>query len=48
VEIDRDTGAVSVIRYVSVDDRGTIISPILVDGQVMGGVAQGLAISICR
>ena len=43
VEIDRDTGAVSVIRYVSVDDCGTIISPVLVDGQVMGGVAQGLA-----
>ncbi|HEY8283666.1 MAG TPA: xanthine dehydrogenase family protein molybdopterin-binding subunit [Chloroflexota bacterium] len=43
VEIDRDTGVVSVIRYVAADDCGTIISPVLVDGQVMGGVAQGLA-----
>ncbi len=43
VEIDRDTGAVAVRQYVATDDCGTIISPLLVDGQVRGGVAQGLA-----
>jgi carbon-monoxide dehydrogenase large subunit len=43
LEIDRDTGAVDILRYVSCDDCGTIISPTLVDGQVMGGIAQGLS-----
>ncbi len=43
VEIDRETGELSIRRYVSVDDCGTIISPLLVDGQVIGGVAQGLS-----
>jgi len=43
VEIDRDTGAISVLRYVASDDCGTIISPQLVDGQVMGGIAQGVS-----
>jgi carbon-monoxide dehydrogenase large subunit len=41
-EIDRDTGQVSVERYVAVDDCGNIINPLLVTGQVHGGVAQGL------
>lgn len=41
-EVDRDTGHVSVKRYVCVDDCGNIINPLLVDGQVHGGVAQGL------
>ncbi|MBI1898450.1 MAG: xanthine dehydrogenase family protein molybdopterin-binding subunit [Acidobacteria bacterium] len=41
-EIDRETGAVSVKRYVAVDDCGKIINPLLVDGQVHGGVVQGL------
>jgi carbon-monoxide dehydrogenase large subunit len=43
VEIDRDTGEIAVRRYVAVDDCGAIISPVLVDGQVMGGVAQGIS-----
>ncbi|HWE61794.1 MAG TPA: molybdopterin cofactor-binding domain-containing protein, partial [Chloroflexota bacterium] len=43
VEIDRDTGVVSVLRYVAADDCGTIISPQLVDGQVLGGIAQGIS-----
>jgi aerobic carbon-monoxide dehydrogenase large subunit len=43
LEIDRDTGLVDVLRYVACDDCGTIISPTLVDGQVMGGIAQGLS-----
>jgi len=41
-EVDKDTGAVDVKRYVAVDDCGRIINPLLVDGQVHGGVAQGL------
>ncbi len=43
VEIDRDTGRVSVRDYVSVDDCGVRISPMLVAGQVHGGLAQGIA-----
>jgi carbon-monoxide dehydrogenase large subunit len=41
-EIDRDTGHVEIKRYVAVDDCGKIINPLLVDGQVHGGVVQGL------
>jgi carbon-monoxide dehydrogenase large subunit len=41
-EIDPDTGQVDVKRYVAVDDIGNIINPMIVDGQVHGGVAQGL------
>src|SRR5262249_17198040 len=43
VEVDRDTGQVSVRDYVAVDDCGTRISPLLVEGQVHGGIAQGVA-----
>ncbi len=42
VEIDRDTGAVRVDRYVGVDDVGVAFNPTIVHGQVHGGVAQGL------
>jgi aerobic carbon-monoxide dehydrogenase large subunit len=41
-DIDRDTGAVSIRRYIAVDDCGNILNPLIVDGQVHGGVAQGL------
>src|SRR5437867_2251706 len=41
-EVDRDTGQVEIKRYVAVDDCGKIINPLLVDGQVHGGVVQGL------
>jgi carbon-monoxide dehydrogenase large subunit len=41
-EVDRETGAVSIKRYVCVDDCGNILNPLIVDGQVHGGVAQGL------
>jgi aerobic carbon-monoxide dehydrogenase large subunit len=43
VEVDPDTGRVEIVKYVAVDDCGTIINPMIVDGQVMGGVAQGIA-----
>jgi aerobic carbon-monoxide dehydrogenase large subunit len=43
VEVDTETGKVDVVKYVAVDDVGTIINPQIVDGQVMGGVIQGIA-----
>jgi carbon-monoxide dehydrogenase large subunit len=42
VEIERATGALSILRYAAVDDAGTIINPLLVHGQVVGGVVQGI------
>ncbi|HXA23337.1 MAG TPA: xanthine dehydrogenase family protein molybdopterin-binding subunit [Acetobacteraceae bacterium] len=42
VEIDPDTGAVTLERYTAVDDFGTLINPMLTIGQVQGGVAQGI------
>ncbi len=41
-EVDRDTGDIHIERYVAVDDCGKIINPLIVAGQVHGGVAQGL------
>jgi len=41
-EVDRDTGDIAIRRYVCVDDCGRIVNPLIVDGQVHGGVAQGL------
>jgi aerobic carbon-monoxide dehydrogenase large subunit len=43
VEVDPDTGQVFIDKFVAVDDCGTVINPMIVDGQVMGGVAQGIA-----
>jgi carbon-monoxide dehydrogenase large subunit len=43
VEIDPDTGEVTLQRYVAVDDVGKVINPLIVDGQVHGGIAQGVA-----
>ena len=42
VEIDPETGAVDIVRYVVVDDVGTVVNPIGLKGQIHGGVAQGL------
>ncbi len=42
VEIDPDTGQVEVVRYVVADDFGNLINPMLAEGQVHGGVAQGI------
>jgi carbon-monoxide dehydrogenase large subunit len=42
VEIDRDTGEVKILRYVGVDDCGPQINPLLVEGQVQGGIAHSL------
>ena len=43
VEVDKDTGEVKVLRYLSVDDVGKQINPLIVDGQIHGGIAQGVA-----
>ncbi len=43
VEVDEETGAVDVLKYVAVDDCGNQINPLIVEGQVHGGVIQGLA-----
>src|SRR5207245_1225773 len=42
VEIDPETGAVSLVGYVVVDDVGTVINPLTLRGQVHGGLAQGI------
>ena len=42
VEIDRDTGEVDLIKYIAVDDCGNQINPMIVAGQVHGGIAQGV------
>jgi aerobic carbon-monoxide dehydrogenase large subunit len=43
VEVDRDTGKVEITGYIAVDDCGNVINPMIVDGQVHGGVAHGVA-----
>ena len=43
VEVDTETGETTITRYVAVDDCGNVINPMIVDGQVHGGVAQGVA-----
>ena len=42
VEIDPELGTVGIVRYVTVDDAGRVINPMIVEGQVHGGVAQGI------
>jgi carbon-monoxide dehydrogenase large subunit len=42
VEVDPDTGHVEIVRYTAVDDVGVIINPLLFEGQVHGGLAQGI------
>jgi carbon-monoxide dehydrogenase large subunit len=41
-EVDPETGAVSIVRYVAVDDCGRVINPTIVDGQIVGGIAQSV------
>ena len=42
VEIDTATGAIEMVRYVAVDDCGRVINPLLLEGQMHGGIAQGI------
>ena len=43
LEVDTETGGVTLCKYVSVDDVGTIVNPLIVSGQVHGGIVQGVA-----
>ena len=43
VEVDVETGDVRVVRYVAVDDFGNVINPMIVDGQLHGGITQGIS-----
>lgn len=42
MEVDPETGDVAVVNYVIVDDVGTVINPLTLKGQIVGGIAQGL------
>jgi carbon-monoxide dehydrogenase large subunit len=42
VEVDKDTGKVTLKRFIAVDDVGNVINPMIVDGQIHGGLAQGI------
>jgi carbon-monoxide dehydrogenase large subunit len=43
VQVDTETGSVDILKYIAVDDCGVVINPLVVEGQVHGGVAQGIA-----
>jgi carbon-monoxide dehydrogenase large subunit len=42
IEVDSETGGIKILRYVAVDDCGRVINPMLVDGQVHGGIVQAI------
>lgn len=46
VEVDTETGDARLIRYVAVDDVGAVVNPMIVDGQVHGGITQGIATAL--
>jgi carbon-monoxide dehydrogenase large subunit len=46
VEVDTETGDTRLVRYVAVDDVGTIVNPLIVEGQIHGGIAQGVAAAL--
>jgi aerobic carbon-monoxide dehydrogenase large subunit len=46
VEVDAETGDTRLVRYVAVDDVGAAVNPMIVDGQVHGGIAQGIAAAL--
>jgi aerobic carbon-monoxide dehydrogenase large subunit len=46
VEVDTETGDARLVRYVAVDDVGTVVNPTIVDGQVHGGITQGIATAL--
>jgi carbon-monoxide dehydrogenase large subunit len=48
VEVDTETGKVTLLRHVTADDAGTILNPILFEGQRHGGIAQGAAQALCE
>jgi carbon-monoxide dehydrogenase large subunit len=46
VAVDTETGAVEILDYVIVEDGGTLVNPMIVDGQVLGGTAQGIGTAL--
>ena len=46
VEVDVETGEVGILRYIVVEDCGTMINPMVIDGQIQGGVAQGIGMAL--
>jgi carbon-monoxide dehydrogenase large subunit len=46
VEVDTETGEARLVRYVAVDDVGAVVNPLIVDGQVHGGITQGIAAAL--
>jgi carbon-monoxide dehydrogenase large subunit len=48
VDVDTETGKVTLERMVTVDDAGTIVNPLIVEGQRHGGLAQGVAQALCE
>ena len=48
VDVDRDTGEVKVRRFLAVDDCGTVINPMIVEGQIHGGLTEGFAIAFMQ
>ncbi|TMC23551.1 MAG: xanthine dehydrogenase family protein molybdopterin-binding subunit [Chloroflexi bacterium] len=48
VEVDKETGEARIVRFVAVDDCGRQLNPLLVQGQIHGGIAQGLGQALCE
>ena len=48
VEVDGETGAVEIVKFVAVDDFGHVINPMIVAGQVHGGLCQGIGQALCE
>ncbi|RAI57349.1 xanthine dehydrogenase family protein molybdopterin-binding subunit [Roseicella frigidaeris] len=48
VEIDPDTGEVEILSYVSANDAGRVVNPLIVEGQIAGGALQGLGQALCE
>ena len=48
VEVDRETGRVTIEDYAIAHDCGTVVNPMLVEGQIMGGAVQGLGGILCE
>ena len=48
LEVDRETGAVRILRYLALHDCGRAINPLVVEGQLQGGMAQGIGTALCE
>jgi carbon-monoxide dehydrogenase large subunit len=48
IEIDEETGKLAITRYSAVDDVGTVLNPLICEGQIQGGIVQGLGQALCE